>query len=77
MKNIEREFKIKLFQPKLEIGIDIEYRGIKGKVISLTGKWQGKENKDFVIIELEKTDELGSKIIEIRKDSFDFLTYAR
>lgn len=74
----EKDFKVKLIKPELKIGLKVVLNGKKGTIIKMEGYGYSEpifKKEDYLVVELKKPDEHGSKILEIRKDSFNYLIY--
>lgn len=71
----KKDFQVELVKPELKIGLEVIWEGNKGKIIKMEGAWLG--NEDYLVIELEKPDEHDCKILEVRKESFNYLIYKK
>lgn len=74
----EKDFQVILNKPELKIGLEVIWEGKKGKIIKMEGGGHTEpifKKEDYLVIELEKPDEHDCKILEIRKSSFNYLTY--
>lgn len=64
---VEKDFQVILNKPEIKIGSEVIITGNKGKII--------KEEEEYYVIELERPDKLNCKILKIKKESFNYLTY--
>jgi hypothetical protein len=76
----EKDFQVELVKPELEVGLEVVWEGKKGKIIKMEGYGHTEpifKKEDYLIIELEKPDEYNCKILEVRKELFNYLIYPR
>ena len=74
----EKDFQNELVKAELKIGLEVVFEGKKGIIIKMEGYGHTEpifKKEDYLVIELEKPDEHDCKILEVRKELFNYLIY--